>query len=103
MGAGSGIRRCPFDGSRQRLTRRPSYERLCNPAWGNGVEPQRTAYRNDRHPVDRQWEAARRAASAGARERGVYARPLQPDAASAQTCELAGLGAVAVIDPDLAE
>jgi broad specificity phosphatase PhoE len=67
------------------------------------VEPRWPAHWNDGHPPDRQLAPACRANAAGTRQECVWARSLQPDARARETCELAGFGDKAVIDPNLVE
>ena len=54
------------------------------------MEPERSAYRDDGHPFDRQRAPARRTDTAGGCQGGIRPRSLQPDAAGRVTRERRG-------------
>ena len=67
------------------------------------MEPQRAAHRDDGYSVDRQWgRLAERMRPALAKEAFALVRR-SPMQRARETCELAGLGDRAVVDPDLSE
>jgi broad specificity phosphatase PhoE len=88
-------------------------ERVFDQTRRNRVEPDWPPHRYDRYPVDRERAPAGRTAAPGTRQRErlrpvlakeKFARVLvSPMQRARETCDLAGFGNMAAVDPDLGE
>ena len=108
MGAGSSVRLCPIDGGRQRLSRQRGrtgggFEPLCDQAWRDAwsLGGQHTG-RTDIPPTDKGASAGFRDATRAGQGK-FRARSREPMQRARETCELAGLGGRAEVEPDLLE
>ena len=75
---------------------------MCDQPWGDRVEPERATHRHDGYRVNREWAPASRTDAARACQADVCACS-NHSRSGTETCELAGLGEAATVDPDLLE